>query len=299
MRRFITLDVLRGVSIFGMVFSAIIPHGVLPGWMYHIQTPPPDHVLDTASYGLGWVDLVFPIFIFCMGVAIPFAFRAKWKRSGQDVLRDMKDIGGRFLRLLAFSYLCNLLQPSLPGYWSKFLILAGFAALWLIYVKGASFKIRLAGWAAAFGLLALYALVFDVQMTLFSRNIIILLLAFLYLSGALVWYITRDSQKWRLVAFLGVVAVSLVSRMLGFDQLLYENKNLSWLLNMEEINFLMILLPATWVGDRLLHMQEEQTAEIRRGGFLTHLLFWGMFLLVVWICISSYNRWLSDGKWFS
>ncbi|MDD5733563.1 MAG: DUF5009 domain-containing protein, partial [Bacteroidales bacterium] len=224
---------------------------------------------------------------------------AKWKRSGQDVLRDMKDIGGRFLRLLAFSYLCNLLQPSLPGYWSKFLILAGFAALWLIYVKGASFKIRLAGWAAAFGLLALYALVFDVQMTLFSRNIIILLLAFLYLSGALVWYITRDSQKWRLVAFLGVVAVSLVSRMLGFDQLLYENKNLSWLLNMEEINFLMILLPATWVGDRLLHMQEEQTAEIRRGGFLTHLLFWGMFLLVVWICISSYNRWLSDGKWFS
>ncbi|HOZ20096.1 MAG TPA: DUF5009 domain-containing protein, partial [Bacteroidales bacterium] len=69
MRRFVTLDVLRGVSIFGMVFSAIIPHGVLPGWMYHIQTPPPDHVLDTASYGLGWVDLVFPIFIFCMGVA--------------------------------------------------------------------------------------------------------------------------------------------------------------------------------------------------------------------------------------
>ena len=299
MKRFVTLDVLRGLSIFGMVFSAIIPYGKLPGWMYHIQTPPPDHVLDTASYGLGWVDLVFPIFIFCMGVAIPFAFGAKWKRSGQDVLRDMKDIGGRFLRLLAFSYLCNLLQPSLPGYWSKFLILAGFAALWLIYVKGASFKIRLAGWAAALCLLALYALVFDVQMTLFSRNIIILLLAFLYLSGALVWYITRDSQKWRLVAFLGVVAVSLVSRLLGFDQLLYENNNLSWLLNMEEINFLMILLPATWVGDRLLHMQEGQTAEIRRGGFLTHLLFWGMFLWVVWICISSYNRWLSAGKWFS
>lgn len=299
MKRFVTLDILRGLSIFGMVFSAIIPYGVLPAWMYHIQTPPPDHFLDTASYGLGWVDLVFPIFIFCMGAAIPFAFRAKWKRSGLDVHRDMKDIAERFLMLLAFSYLCNLLQPSLPGYWSKVLILAGFAALWFIYVKGSSFKLRLAGWAAALGLLALYAFVFDVQMTLFSRNIIILLLAFLYLFGALIWYVTRDSEKWRFVAFLGVVAVSLVSRLLGFDHVLYDNKNLSWLLNMEEINFLMILLPATWVGDRLLHMQEEQTTEIPRGGLLTHLLFWGMFLLVVWICISSYNRWLSDGKWFS
>ncbi|MDD4654420.1 MAG: DUF5009 domain-containing protein, partial [Bacteroidales bacterium] len=41
MKRFESLDILRGMSIFGMVFSAIIPYGVLPGWMYHIQNPPP------------------------------------------------------------------------------------------------------------------------------------------------------------------------------------------------------------------------------------------------------------------
>ncbi|MEJ1730226.1 DUF5009 domain-containing protein, partial [Escherichia coli] len=142
-------DILRGLSIFGMVFSAIIPYGVLPAWMYHIQNPPPEHILDMTRYGLGWVDLVFPVFIFCMGAAIPFAFRAKWKRSGMDTRRDLKDIGERFLMLLAFSFLCNLLQPSLPGYWSKFLILAGFGALWLIYVKGASLKTRIAGWVTA------------------------------------------------------------------------------------------------------------------------------------------------------
>ncbi|HHV03627.1 MAG: DUF5009 domain-containing protein [Bacteroidales bacterium] len=299
MKRFVTLDILRGLSIFGMVFSAIIPYGVLPPWMYHIQNPPPEHTLDMTSYGLGWVDLVFPIFIFCMGAAIPFAFRAKWERFGQDTRRDMKDIGERFLMLLVFSFLCNLLQPPLPGYGSQFLILAGFGALWLIYVKGASLKIRIVGWVAALSLLALYAFVFDMGITLFSRNIIILLLAFLYLFGALIWYFTRNSVKWRLVAFLGVILMSLVSRWVGFDGLLYGNKNISWLLNMEEINLLMILLPATWVGDRLLAMQEEHETGIPRGGFLIHLLFWGMFLLVIWILVSSYNRWLSDGKSFS
>mgnify|MGYP001217608478 CR=1 FL=1 len=299
MKRFVSLDLLRGLSIFGMVFSAAIPYGVLPAWMYHIQNPPPKHILDITSYGLGWVDLVFPVFIFCMGAAIPFAFRAKWKKSGRNTLRDMTNIGERFLMLLAFSYLCNLLQPSLPGYWSNFLILAGFGALWLIYVKGASLKIRIAGWVVSLCLLAVYTFVFDVQITLFSRNIIILLLAFLYLLGALIWYYTSDSVKWRLVAFLGVILVSLLSRYTGFDDLLYANKNLSWLFNMEEINFLMILLPATWVGDRFYNMFRENETSIDRKGILTHVVFWGLLVLVVWICVSSYNRWLLEGKFFT
>ncbi|MBP9583943.1 MAG: DUF5009 domain-containing protein, partial [Bacteroidales bacterium] len=37
MKRYLSLDLLRGLTIFGMVFSAIIPYGVLPDWMYHIQ----------------------------------------------------------------------------------------------------------------------------------------------------------------------------------------------------------------------------------------------------------------------
>ena len=76
-QRLLSLDMLRGLSIFGMVFSAIIPSGVLPPWMYHIQNPPPTHNLDMAQAGITWVDMVFPIFIFCMGVAIPLSGRAK------------------------------------------------------------------------------------------------------------------------------------------------------------------------------------------------------------------------------
>jgi predicted acyltransferase len=297
MKRFTTLDTLRGLSIFGMVFSGTIPHGTLPAWMYHIQNPPPNHTLDSTQFGLGWVDLVFPIFIFCMGVAIPFSFRAKWEKFSKNTVHDMRGIAVRFLRLLAFSFLCVLLRPPYSaGYGSYFLALIGFASLWFIYVKGATAGKQIAGSIAAITLLSIYHVAFKVPVSLFKRDIIILLLAFLYLFGSLIWYATRDSEKWRLFSFLGVVAISLISRTTGFDGLVYNNKHISWLLNMEQINFLMILLPATWVGDRLVILQKENNLRIQHKGWLTHLLFWCLLAVVVWICISSYNRWLLAGK---
>ena len=69
-RRYLSLDLLRGLSIFGMIFSAIIPYGVLPAWMYHIQNPPPTHVLDMGVPGIGWVDLVFPVFIVAFSIFV-------------------------------------------------------------------------------------------------------------------------------------------------------------------------------------------------------------------------------------
>ena len=97
-QRYLSLDFLRGLTIFGMVLSAIEPSGVLPAWMYHIQNPPPTHNLDVSVQGIGWVDLVFPTFIFCMGAAIPFA-----KPS-------VKGIFSRFGMLWLFSYLYVLIN---------------------------------------------------------------------------------------------------------------------------------------------------------------------------------------------
>ncbi|NLA15091.1 MAG: DUF5009 domain-containing protein [Bacteroidales bacterium] len=297
MKRFITLDTLRGLSIFGMIFSGIIPYGTLPAWMYHIQSPPPDHMMDPTRFGLGWVDLVFPIFIFCMGVAIPFSFRARWERHGQDRVKEMKEIAERFLMLLVFSFLCVLLRPPYGiGYGAYFLSLAGFASLWFIYAKNSTPIKRTIGFLAATALICVYHFVFKAPVSFFKRDIIILLLAFLYLFGSLIWYVTRDSAKWRLIAFLGVVAISLASKATGFDGWVYNNKYISWLLNMEQINFLMILVPATWVGDRLIVLQKEDNLGIQHKGWLTHLVFWGLAAVVVWVCVSSYNRWLLAGK---
>lgn len=40
------LDALRGYAIITMVLSATIVTQVLPGWMSHAQTPPPDHIFN-------------------------------------------------------------------------------------------------------------------------------------------------------------------------------------------------------------------------------------------------------------
>ena len=291
MKRFESLDILRGMSIFGMVFSAIIPYGVLPGWMYHIQNPPPSHALDITNYGIGWVDLVFPVFIFCMGAAIPFAFRARWAAKGRETVRDMKGIGERGLMLLAFSYLCVLLSPNLEGYWPQYLVLAGFVCLWMIYVKSASMKLRIAGWIAAFALIAVFYFFFGTSLSLFRRNIIILLLSFLYLFGALIWYVTRDSAWHRGVAFLLVIGLSLLTRLTGLDGALYDNKSLSWLFNMEEINFLMILIPGTWVGDFFYKMISRGNMPVIGRKISAHALFWSLPLLVAFVLAGSYLLW--------
>ena len=72
-----SLDALRGYAIITMVLASTIFSYVLPAWMSHIQTPPPNHVFRPDIPGISWVDLVFPFFLFSMGAAMPFAVGLK------------------------------------------------------------------------------------------------------------------------------------------------------------------------------------------------------------------------------
>ena len=74
--RSLAIDALRGYAIITMVLSATVMGGILPGWMYHCQEPPPTHAYDAAIAGVTWVDLVFPAFLFAMGAALPQAHKA-------------------------------------------------------------------------------------------------------------------------------------------------------------------------------------------------------------------------------
>jgi hypothetical protein len=49
------------------------PFWSAPGWMYHVQVPPPLHKFDPSIPGISWVDLVFPFLSFLHGAAFPFA----------------------------------------------------------------------------------------------------------------------------------------------------------------------------------------------------------------------------------
>ncbi len=76
------LDAIRGYAIVTMVFSGSIAYGgVLPAFMFHAQSPPPKHEWVENLPGITWVDLVFPLFLFAMGAAIPLIYA---KRNGLE-----------------------------------------------------------------------------------------------------------------------------------------------------------------------------------------------------------------------
>lgn len=73
-QRALALDALRGYAIITMVLSATIISSILPGWMSHAQTPPPDHIFNPEIPGITWVDLVF-LFPFRYGSCLSFFHR--------------------------------------------------------------------------------------------------------------------------------------------------------------------------------------------------------------------------------
>ena len=284
--RYQSLDFLRGVSIFGMIFSAIIPYGVLPAWMYHIQNPPPTHALDMNLPGIGWVDLVFPIFIFCMGVAIPLSFK-----SGRR--KYVKSVVTRFLRLWAFSYLYVLMNfANVDGIWPQLCTIAGFGALFLIYYKP---SVKVIGIIFAVAIITIGHCFFGEVIGFHRRGIIIFLLAFLYLFGSLIWYFTRDCLGVRALIFALLFIFAHITRELDWPAITYANPNIRWWFNMEYFYFLILLLPATVVGDILRGMRgkgvpgERNSAVTEcKSGWLWHILSPLYLLFVVWQCYALY-----------
>ena len=283
---------LRGLSIFGMVFSAIIPSGVLPPWMYHIQNPPPTHNLDMAQAGITWVDMVFPIFIFCMGVAIPLSGRVKIA-AGKSAKEYFKELFTRFFMLWGFAYLCVLLNMSnCGGALAQLLTLAGFCALFPLYLqssKGRAIKwpLRAAGILLCLLLIFIGERLYGFNISLGRRSIIIFLLAFLYLFGGAIWYLTRERLNLRALIFALLLLFTLVTQYLELPATTYANPNIRWWFNMEEFYFLLLLLPATYVGDLLSGSKApaETAAQAKGGkGALRVLLEGALSLIILLFC---------------
>jgi heparan-alpha-glucosaminide N-acetyltransferase len=83
--RVASVDALRGLTILLMVFVNDLGPAA-PSWLHHLQPPDAD--------GMTLADLVFPWFLFIVGVSIPLAFeRARelgtpvWKRVGHILTR--------------------------------------------------------------------------------------------------------------------------------------------------------------------------------------------------------------------
>ena len=196
------LDLLRGLAIILMVMSGILPRTILPDWMYHAQLPPPDHHFDPTLPGFTWVDLVFPLFLFCLGVAIPLALDRRLQEGRSRANLSFRILKRGFL-LASFAIVLQHFRPfqvnPLPETGTWWFALAGFVILVLMFSRiPLDLKprirtiLRLTGWALALIVLYFWRSTSGASFSLQRNDIIILVLANMAVFTGLIWLYSRE-----------------------------------------------------------------------------------------------------------
>lgn len=107
-QRIVAIDVMRGLTLFLMLFVNDLYVDGVPVWLTH----------RPADYdGMGLADWVFPGFLFMVGMAVPFAIQNRLKK-GDSVLQLFYHILIRSISLLIIGVLMlnvNRINPELSG----------------------------------------------------------------------------------------------------------------------------------------------------------------------------------------
>ncbi|MEO8427140.1 MAG: DUF5009 domain-containing protein [Verrucomicrobiota bacterium] len=125
--RITSVDALRGLVIFTMIFVndiAGVSKDIVPWWMRHF---------NAKRNGMTFVDLVFPAFLFIVGMSIPFALGSRLKR-GESLWKILLHVVVRTLSLLFIGILMVNESPHSgnmgwsPPLWSVLMFLSAIFA---------------------------------------------------------------------------------------------------------------------------------------------------------------------------
>ncbi len=305
MKRVAAIDFLRALAIIGMVVSGqMLWNAQLPAFMFHAQLPPPSFSFDPSVAGITWVDLVFPFFLFSMGVAIPLALRRR-EEKGAGFRQIAASALHRFVWLAAFAIILGNTRMGRLGElapWAAALITLGVWGLFFaMFVRIPRLDLKrnsILNWAGFSGLIAatlLYKPLFDVEVSLYQSDIIILILASMALFGSLLWWGTRNSLSMRIVLIGGIVLLKMASSVEGsWTEWLWHQTPAEWLFRWEYLKYLCLVLSGTIVGDIIQHTLHEgalqSEAAEKRSGWLTVLLVVLMITLIITLLWGLFTR---------
>ncbi|MBQ3744151.1 MAG: DUF5009 domain-containing protein [Bacteroidales bacterium] len=141
MKRVASIDIIRALTMLTMLFvNDFAGMSGLPHWLHHA---------GMNEDMLGFSDLVFPAFLFCVGLSIPFAIEARY-RKGDQPLQVIGHILGRTLALVVMGvFAMNMrgVEGGLSHAVFSLLAVAGFFLVWNVYPKRPNG--RLPWWATA------------------------------------------------------------------------------------------------------------------------------------------------------
>ena len=214
-RRVLSVDVFRGLTILVMIFvNDVASVKELPWWTYHMK-PGED--------GLTYVDVVFPAFLFIVGMAIPLAIN-KRRSKGDTIWKLLYHTFIRSLSLVIIGLLImngRQVNPETTGIsyalWNV-LMFAGVILLWNLYPESDGRKkliftiLKWSGLVLLIVVLAIYRREVDGELKWINpRNWAILGgIGWAYLSVVLIYFITRGKFKWLAVSLVLLIGLNVV-----------------------------------------------------------------------------------------
>lgn len=307
-RRSHALDALRGYAIMTMVLSAMEIFQVLPAWMYHAQVPPPDHVFNPSIFGITWVDLIFPFFLFSMGAAIPLSFR---RQMGKGVSRGKlawKSVV-RWMKLTFFAIYCIHMYPFMMGYSSPVLCslvpIMAFLLMFVLFMRNPFHLPRMwervvncGAYAVAVAWLLLQPYSGGQGFSLHTADIIMLILAQVAVTGSVVYLLTIDRRWWRAAIIPVIMGLFMSAGTDGsWQQWFIHSSPLPWLWQWSFQKYLIVIIIGTLAGDLLWDNLNGNHAAVGEQPRATAMLPGiGEALLSLTIIVANvvclYNRWL-------
>lgn len=281
MKRADSLDALRGLTIAMMVLCGTIINWVLPVWNSHCQVPP-GVGFDPSIYGITWVDLVFPFFLFSMGAAIPFSTASRLEK-GFSRGRLVWEGVWRGLKLAFFAIFIQNMYPWVisPGNYTAatwattltaffvlfplFMRLPGKQPRWLttgLPVLGIILACTMMWLAESGRPLSEEFMATDpsqwgifnkhLDSILYKSNIIILVLANMAAFGTVIYVLTAARPLWRLAILPLLMAIILCKDAAGSWQAAVFNWSpFPWLYQFNFLKYLFVIIPGTIAGEYL------------------------------------------------
>ena len=207
-KRNVAIDMLRGLTMLLMVFvNDMWTVGDVPHFLEHF---------DTREDGMGVADLVFPMFLFAMGMSIPYAIERRFSKgfSGESTLGH---ILSRTLALLLMGvFIVNsegrfesTLGYGLPFY--RIAMVIAFFLIWNAYPAGAKHK----KWLQASGIAILLFLAFTFRNPrggYFTAGWwgILGLIGWAYCFCAVAYLLARKKPQYLIIIWIALMLVNML-----------------------------------------------------------------------------------------
>ena len=211
--RVATIDIFRALTMFFMLFVNDVPGAKnIPHWIMHAESN---------EDMLGFADTIFPLFIFAMGMSIPYAILNREKRGDSSLKIGWHIILRTIALLLMGVFLVNMEsygwgEAIIPYRWFMIMLISAFFLLWDDYPRAEGAKKYIFSAMKVLGAVLLCVLYYyyrGADGAPFGKHWwgILGLIGWSYLVTAVVFSLVRDRLIPMTIAWIVMIAASLLT----------------------------------------------------------------------------------------